>query len=424
MGSPNEATLSGMPSELQVRIMGELDIDSVRRLSITNKRLREVCRTHEKYINFTILQNVINSLPKGVRPFAVALYAANHTDWKAQWPLPSLPELYNNIHTFGRRYLDRNNWRLPIERKEATLKLVSEMIPEILSFHAIVEEWTLKFMNLSLSKVERHEGQPPMAPPSISEITRIQQAFYIREIARELFPFFIGEPGPEGVNDMPFDMFWHYFAPWENQIVAGIDEFFHLRYNEIYLAGELSPTPQGWEAENYDDFVNELGGWFIKYGLRHLHEINDWDTLINSMKEMFEEDEQYDPRPFRKIHYSVNIWAGCTWLRPTEHDITIRTLGIDHLMQRFTPGDSGPIDSWFFHFVYESTTESPLIQFPTLADTDSRWWDRARIEATFPNAMPTMEDIQIKGTVEKAGTYDAGPYVLSSDPDFCKEIGY
>ncbi|KAI1413898.1 hypothetical protein F5Y13DRAFT_188875 [Hypoxylon sp. FL1857] len=389
--------LDSLPQELTLMIFSNLDIHSFRALANTSPVFRSISIRHHATITHRITQNALGDL----MPFAIAVYAASRADWKAQWPLPGYDELKGNILQFGEQYLIRTQEASAIRLPDFTFSMALEMI----NFHSIIEEWTSAYLEWSMDQASQNDIQ--RSPFTATEIKRVQLTLYAMEISRELLPFDIIHGD---IVEILWDMFWHYFSPWENQLAWDIDDFLRDTIRKAYL-------PPGFTQQLADAAEWLVTRWLSKFGLRSLSILGDLPTLITSFDDL-EDDLDLRDLPFRPARYCATDFTGCTWLRPVGGDVMIRSFDIAHVLARFPEEERGPCNTWLFQIASEVLPED-LNRLP--AKYSTAWWDLTRVHAAFPDTVPGIDELQVMAQNEE---YESGAYTFTTDPDYCRETGY
>ncbi|KAI0110648.1 hypothetical protein F4776DRAFT_674384 [Hypoxylon sp. NC0597] len=394
----HENNLQSVPNEIKCMVMENTDITSVRALACTCRHFRDIYKECHGRIIYSI---TLNAVGEDVLPFAIARYAAIQSDWKAQWPLPNFGELMEEVHRFGRKYLLRTKKELAIHPEDFSFAMASEII----SFHSIVEKWSLAYARSSMDSMYK-EKKSSAPEPSAGEMIRIQVALYSMEITGELLPFRIRD---EDSDDIVWDMLWHYFSPLENTLAWDIDDFLT---EKIITDKYLQAFPKTAFGEDL------IKTFLTKYGLRGLDRLNHRDSLLLSFLHL---EIELVGRPLRSERYCIHDADGCSWLKPVEGDVMVRSYDIDHILAAFPQEDRGPCNNWFFSLAIMSLSELLNETLHNDIVFQISWWDLARIHAVFPSFLPSMEYMQALLEHEE---YDASPYTLETDPDFCREIGY
>ena len=198
-----------LPTELKVKVMKVLDIDSLPALVIASKQFYDTYKNAEALITYVITSKSV----KQFLPQAMAAYAANHADWKGIWPQPSDAELITKVHEFGRKYLCHPPRPTP---PILPLNFSFAMAKEMCSLHDTITRWAILFATESRRVTAWEELHETPATPTASELARICYGFYTIQITFDLFPYeFVGD----SVGDQPWIMLWRYFAPWEQSFV-------------------------------------------------------------------------------------------------------------------------------------------------------------------------------------------------------------
>ncbi|RYP85755.1 hypothetical protein DL769_000929 [Monosporascus sp. CRB-8-3] len=397
-----KASLQMLPPELKSLLLMNVDIDSLPAIAKTCRAFYETYRNQRGPITYSITSNALG----GVLPLAIASYAASGTAWRAQWPLPSGDVLMKQVHEFGRKYLDRTKEDPPIRKHEFSFAIASEMI----AFHRIVEEWTPRYIGWAMDKAYRDlEEQSSPGAPTVTEVTRVQGALYAIQICRELLPFEIHQ---DGVRDKPFELLWHYFAPWENTLAWNIVEFLYE------IIGEKYPDDEDLADHVIHDLIDDLAArWLSKYGIRGLANLGDDDYIRSSFKGLADDCLE---RPFRSECFCSDL-VGCSWLKLAGGDIKIRSLDIDHIVARYAQEENGARDYWFFCLVDDLECFRDTRGLPGEAHVIAVWWDLPRINAAITGVLPSMEKMQ---AMTKNNEYDASHFTLETDTDYYQELGF
>lgn len=222
-GQPN---LQGMPPELKVSIMQNLDAASLSALITTSRSAHDFYTQHRGVINDKVSSKALGH----ARPLALALYAANRAPWKAQWPVVDEDRLLQNVHHYGTRYLNRSIDQPSIPTDQMTPRMILQM----LAFHRIVEDMADDYMDWAVN-MHTHKDVSAAGGFSSTEIARVQRGFYAIEIIRVLLPY---EMRNEFDVDKAWNVLWHYFSPWENRIAQDIEFWIQ---SELNLSKSSSP---------------------------------------------------------------------------------------------------------------------------------------------------------------------------------------
>ncbi|KAI2782240.1 hypothetical protein F4815DRAFT_498134 [Daldinia loculata] len=396
MGSQNktvsQSPLQRLPIELKRYVMIKLDITSLYALVTTCKVFYNIHKSDRGFILRAITKNALGD----ALPSAMALHVARRTDWETESPAYSRDELMDQIHKFGRTYLDRNNKTL-ICPEDFSFSLAWELV----SFHSIVENFALKLMEETLSDMYFHNFRGhPIPKPTSTEIARVQLTFYCMEISRELLPFHVSGPDSHLDNERPWEMLWHYFAPWENRIAEVITYFLDKCLDNAISRGSINMG----DSAYYE--------WYTALGLRGFDKLADDEFVSRNAANI--ETNRY---PFRCICYFGLGVSGFTWLRPVGETLMVRSFNIDHLLARFPQEENGACDNWYFTIISEQHNPQYTDSQPLPSET--AWWDRARINTVFPGILPSIAEIQ-----DMAGGNEYIGNSFEPEIDHCKEIGY
>ncbi|KAI1655921.1 hypothetical protein F4813DRAFT_397852 [Daldinia decipiens] len=389
----SRSPLLRLPCELKRYVMANLNITSLYALITTCKEFYDINKSSKGFILRAITTNALGD----ALPWAMALHAARRADWGTTLPRHSRGELLDQIHKFGRRYLNRNNKTL-IYPEDFSFSLASELI----SFHSIVEKFSLKFMEETTSDMYFHYFRGhPIPKPTNTETGRVQLTFYCMEISRELLPFYVTQPDELEDNERPWQMLWHYFAPWENRIAEAISCLFLDKLIDNAVSRGL--IMMGGSAY-YE--------WYTVLGLRGFDKLAD-DEFVSRNAANIEAGQKF----FRCVCYFALGESGFTWLRPVGGNLMVRSFNMDHLLARFPQEENGSCDNWYFTIISEQHNPQ-YAGFQPLPD-ETVWWDRARINAVFPGILPSIAEIQdmAEGNVYIQDFFEP-------EVDYCKEIGY
>ncbi|KAI2619621.1 hypothetical protein GGR54DRAFT_602779 [Hypoxylon sp. NC1633] len=326
-----KSSLVSIPWEIKRRIMMDLDITSLPALALSCKAFYHTYGNNQGPIIYSIVTNGLGPL----LPIAVALHAAKHVGWKAMWPLPSSDELMANVHQFGRTYLDPNT-EFAIQRKDISYPTAFEMM----AIHRTIQKWARDYARISLYHfypLHRQNAREPTA----TEVTRVQKVMYAMEITRELLPYIIEQ---DGVEDLHWNMLWHYFAPWDNNLAEKI---------HWYMKGIVMKRCYPALKMIYID-GDRVGLWLTKYGLPGLDKLDrrDWlgkHSFALSSFAVLKCDLANDPERHFRTALFCKMEEGFSWL-PVKESITTRSLNIDHLTKRF-PEEAAARDIWYFRTV-------------------------------------------------------------------------
>ncbi|KAI1134753.1 hypothetical protein F5Y05DRAFT_421923 [Hypoxylon sp. FL0543] len=382
-------SLQAMPNEIKAMIFKNVDINSVPALARTCRSFHKVYHQNSGLITHAIAVNTLG----GVLPFAIAHYAAVRADWKACWPLPPEDELVENIHQFGRKYLDRTKAELAIHPKEFTFDMVAEMV----AFHSVIEKWALVY---TVEYIPDMFDVSWTTPITTTEMDRVKIGMYTIEISRTLLPFIIDD---DDLIEKPWEMLWHYFPPWENRIAWDIDNFFTAVVGTYY--SEAYP-----EEEIDSEFT-----WLSNWGIRGLDRLDDMDFLESSLDDL---EAASVEKIFQNARFCRRDYPASTWLKPVGQDMTKRSLDIKHILARFPQDDTAACQMWYF----ELCKDVGLFKGRGHGPSDSsKWFDLARVHAVHPGVVPSLEEMQ---AAAEGKEYVSEYYTLSTEPDYCREIGY
>ncbi|KAI0119825.1 hypothetical protein F4814DRAFT_413483 [Daldinia grandis] len=391
----SQGPLQRLPAELKRYVMMNLDITSLYKLITTCKVFYEIHKSDKGLI----LQAVTSNALGDALPLAIALHAARRVTWGTKSPAHSHDELVDRVHKFGRKYLNRNNTPIFPEGFSPT------MAWEFLSFHSVVEKFSLEFMDETMADMYFRNFRGHRIPkPTNTEIARVQATFYCMEIARELFPFHVDRPSDHSEGERAWGMLWHYFAPWENRIAESITVFL-----EEVLADAIDQASIDTEAVDSYYWSNY---WYSLFGLRGFDKLAD-EELISRNTTSIDTQERH----LRCDGYFVLAESGFTWLKPVGGNVMVRSFSMEHLLARFPQEEYGACDNWYFTTIskYRNPHHAGLRPLPL----ETVWWDRARINTVFPGILPSIAEIQ--GMVEgKQYIWDLSQPEL----DYCEEIGY
>lgn len=208
---PSKAYLPFLVPEIKLLIISQLDEYSVSSIIATCKSFYELYKTHKSLINYEVALSILGDH----LPLAIAFYAADHAQWKAQFPLPPCDYLVEKSHWFGRKYFDRKYLdrveKLPIDHTDLTLPMIAEMA----SFYSLVKKWAVNYID---------DQGIDFNTLTAGEARRVINAIYHIEVTRELFPFFQDYDGKP--LNVPLDTLFHYLSPWEHQILINIVDFY------------------------------------------------------------------------------------------------------------------------------------------------------------------------------------------------------
>lgn len=222
-----------LSAETNVKIMKEVGMISMHYLHALITNCPALYATFDQNQGDILFHILINTLGDALL-YGFALYAANRVDWKAKWPMPSYDELIQDVHYFGRKYLDRTKAHFAFGTHELSFSMVCEMV----AFHQTVASHVSAYTHdagmfhqehLFAIRTADYNQDALSSELTSTEIARVQRGFYIVEITRVLFPFCIdddenygGEHGERYKKDGLWNALWHHFAPWDNLLAMDI----------------------------------------------------------------------------------------------------------------------------------------------------------------------------------------------------------
>ncbi|KAI1803434.1 hypothetical protein F4811DRAFT_524799 [Daldinia bambusicola] len=393
----SESRLQRLPAELKKHIMVNLDVLSFYALATT---CQAFYNTYKCDNGITLCNIVANALGSNF-PLAIALQAAIRSDLT---PLLSkiprdayLDRILDEIHQFGRKYLDPTNQQIP-RPEDFSLSFAWE----IMSFHSIVEELARKFIEVILIRELDQRWDIRPRPPTDTEVARVQAAFYYLEISRELLPL-------EGTSAELRNMLWHYAPPWD-AVTAGKVTSFLEEYVDAFTEIEIPRLNATRLTPN-----KALRRWNPKLGLRAIDKLANGEFKPKFVYLIAPAEADSSPAAY---FVPTDRW-GLTWLRPVAQGFGCRSLNIDHILARFPLEDRGPFFNWYYNVVVDHGHD--LIPRLQSRPEETAWWDVARIREAFDVSGNTCS---VEGMEYIAkGKVIRGEFTI--DPiDFCKECGY
>ncbi|KAI1081871.1 hypothetical protein F5B20DRAFT_36299 [Whalleya microplaca] len=397
-----ESIIMTLPTELKQEILKELDLDSLHSMILSCRGFYDAFIAADRLISFAI---TVKSMPPDLLSIALARYAATQADWnQSAIPTPQ-DKLPGNVKEFAGRYLVRTpNPRL-IAPSTFNIKAASEM----LSLHHIISKLAGIYLE---HQIHSHNDESPFLyrktvwQASGPEIGRVQKALYITEILRELLPSL--DPDVDSIPTdnfltAPFNQFWEFFSPWENQLVASVTaslfQVVHGKNFDLKPLGLTHMYPMTTHAPR--PHMYEL---FFELGLRGVGRLLLKQDDDNSTAEtVFLASKQ------RRKHYGNRVACtniGLEWLLPLPADTKHLSLDINHLLEKYPEEDTGPRDFWYCSLIItirqlrgpfwarpQTSFESPGSLLP--------WADRARLDQSLKSRLPSIEEM----AQEVAGFY-------------------
>ncbi|KAG4432114.1 hypothetical protein IFR05_012413 [Cadophora sp. M221] len=348
--SSSKSPIELLPIETQQAILSSLtDIASLQQCALSCPTLYSSYKAAEKIIISQVLfkQIGIGVLPEAVMALSssrlkfIELESFTSANFQKRQPAPE-------VYTF----------------KDALL---------ISNFHLIVEFLTRDFVHKALAASPFMEPSGLVVPATPTEIDRIQRAFYMFEIYRNIFTrhYFNRQWRSEAQQGM----FFQYFSAWQNEQLACVHDYLV----QIVIPGfnEIAAHDVLWGSTNIKYATGPNSQHIqaiLSQGLAHLHEIAMADSYAARRKLM------YKPYPpwcdlflFPAMFFSQSVFYPYD-LNPSERIV---------LKQDFYRGDdSGPEYAWRWGRFYDAVVI--LFDSTPRARQSRRWayvmWDRRRLD--------------------------------------------
>ncbi|KAL5316917.1 hypothetical protein ACEPPN_015969 [Leptodophora sp. 'Broadleaf-Isolate-01'] len=373
--SSSKSPIELLPIETQQAILSSLtDIASLQQCALSCPTLYSSYKAAEKII---IAQALSNQIGNGVLPEAVIALSSSRltfielesftaTNFQKRQPVPE-------VYTF------------------TDALLMSQ-------FHSSVDFLTKDFVQKALAAsrfVESVESAVP-APPTTTEIDRIQRAFYMFEIYRNIFTrHYFNRQWGSGAQQ---GMFFQYFSVWQNEQLACVHDY--LVQLIIPAFNEIAAHDVLWGSTNIEYATGPNSQHIqaiLSRGLAHLHKIAMADSYVARRKLI------YKPHPpqcelflFPAMFFSQSVFYPFD-IKFEERIVLKRVFFIDE--------DSGPEYAWRWGRSYEENVL--LFDATPQARKLRKWayvmWDRSTLDrwgvlARWPDTLvnPSREEEEKK----------------------------
>lgn len=210
------ASLGSLPIDIKTMILEESDIKSLPALAMADKSFYAAYLSVKASIYCTIASKAIgHNLRRAIAAYEACTLRNSGklrpVDCDNSEDLPIIQE-------FGNKYLNHRVKELQINENQFTYPMVVKMV----HLHQIVEEWALKYLKWALDDYIASAGKEAYtAPPSPTEVARVQSTLYAIQTTREINPCV----KDYDENERPWRMLWHFFAPWDNLLAFSISAF-------------------------------------------------------------------------------------------------------------------------------------------------------------------------------------------------------